>query len=182
MELYYLLVSVLLVLVNFFKKVTIESKFEHRMMYVLCLMLLIYPIVTQLTNRRIKKTLFILLIILFGITGFAGISASLFMTVPIQYTIISWGLFLASLAFQNCSIFFHSYLAMKYSSNLTQPDTYKIGLAAVLTGLLTEFAVIYLLENNLYIYSAIGIIGHIFTLLGCLLMRISVNVPKSNVV
>jgi len=182
MELYYVFASAVLVLVNFFHKVTIDSKFEHRMMYVLCLMLLIYPIVTQLTHRRIKKSLLIWLIVLAGISGFTGISASLFMPIPIHYTIISWGLFLASLAFQNCSIFFHSFRSMKYSSNLTNPNTYKIGLYAVLIGLIVEFVVIYPLKYDIYIYSAIGITGHIFTLLGCLFMRKSINLPKSNIV
>jgi hypothetical protein len=144
-------------------------------------MLLIYPVVTQLSSRRIKKTILIWLIVLVGIAGFTGISASLFIPVSEQCLVINWGLFLASLALQNCNIFYHSFLFLKYNSGRIQSRTYKFGLIAIMTGLIVSFAAIYPLKYDLYIYSAIGIIGHIIALLGCLIMRKSSSRPQSNI-
>jgi hypothetical protein len=162
-------------------QITVATNLEHRLMYVLCLLLLIFPVVSQLSSRRIKKTFLIRLIILAGIAGFTGISASLFTSVPVLYTTISWGLFLASLAVRNCSIFFHSLQILKYGSIVVNPDRYKLGLFAVFMGTILELAMIYSLKDDLYLYSAIGIIGHAVTLMGCFVMRISASLPKSNI-
>ena len=181
MALYCIISSVIILSINFFYKVTIDSAFEIRVIYVLCLIILITPIITQLSNRRIQKTLLILLIILSTIVGFTGISVSLFISVPIHYFAISWGLFLSALALQNCSIFYHSFRFFKFNSNIVKPDTYKLGLIILLIGLIAEFAVIYPLKYDIYIYSAIGMIGQVIAILGCLTMGSVSTIPKSNV-
>jgi hypothetical protein len=151
-------------------------------MYVLCLWFLIYPVISQLSVRRIRKTLLILAIVLIGIAGYIGVSASLFTSIPIFYTTICWGLFLASLAFQNCSIFFHCLMLLKEGDTVVNPDRYKLGLFALLIGTILEFVAIYSLKDDMYLYSTIGIIGHAVTLAGCFVMRISTGaLPRSNI-
>jgi hypothetical protein len=178
MELYLIIVSIIVASMNFFMKVSGETQLAHKVCFVLCLYIIISPIISQLKSRRHKKTFGVWIAMLFSIAGFIGIAASLFVSIEQIYTMICWGLLLGALALQNCSIFYHS---SKYSIRIN-PDMYKVGLYVLLAGLLTEFAVIYPLKIDLYLYSSIGIAAHAISVIGCLIMRASAgSLPKSNI-
>ena len=190
MELYFLLPCLFVIYINFVEKITVASQLEHRIAFILCLFLIMFPIVSQLFRWRIKKSPLIMFIICTGVGGFALISLPLFgldltdlaitNDIIISYTVLGWVLFIASLTIQDCSILYHCF---KYSlGNRSVQNAYKKGLIVILIGLITEaFAIFLLFYYDMFITSGVGVIGHAITILGCLMLRKSANpLPRSN--
>lgn len=178
MELYVILESVLLVIGNLVLKVSVASRLEWRIAYILCIFLLVYPILSQLRFRRIKKTLPVLLAAIAAAGSLVGIAVAIFVGVPDLYVFIFWALFFLSHAIQNISIFRHC----KRIKNIRNTRKYRIGLALLAFEILADVAVIAQLAywtvmqesmQWLPLLSSVGIICHAVGVFGVLLMRVS---------
>ena len=178
MEITVILQSVLLVVGNLVLKVSVVSRLEWRIAYVLCLFLLVYPILSQLQSRRIKKTFIVVVAVIAAATSLIGLAAVLFFELSDLIVFVSWTLFFLSLVIQNIIIYGHC----KKVRNISNIQKYRIGLRLLAFEILAEFAVIaqlaYWLVTQesmswLSLLSSIGIICHAVGVFGVLLMRVS---------
>jgi len=185
MELFYFLTSVCLIIGNLVMKVSPDSKVEHKVAYILCLYLIIFPIVSQLWHRRIRKTPVVWLAILLAIASFVCLSASFFFPWVLQLPEFSliWATFFFALFVQSIIILVS---CLHTRTSATNRFRYDMGLWLLGIGLLIKLGVIvglivlvYLMKIGLdvSILSSVGIGGYAIGLIGVRVMSMNVYYP-----
>jgi hypothetical protein len=181
MELYVIVEAVLLAVGNLAMKISINSPMQLRIVYVLCLYLLIFPIISQLWHRRIKKTIIILFTVFITAMSFIGICLSFFISIPTLYLTCLWALFFFARFIQDTSICYHC-SQMKISC---KPSGFRTGMYLMIFSLLVEVAVVAaiifialnILTVRLPVITSIGLIGYAFGVLGVLILRLACEMP-----
>ena len=182
MEIQIIAVSAMLMYANLGLRISSESALTLRLAYLLCVLVLLFPILTQATQRKIKKTPTVIFAILAAAAALVGMTASLFMVIPLTYSALASSLLFLALTTQNNSIAWHCLKFQGYT-NLMQ---YRIGLIALcvctigLAIIAVTFAMITFAGKSfdVYLIASIGFVCHAVGVFGVRMMRRVSAEPK----